>query len=107
MSDLHVEVAAHHEAPEIVDHRQRLGIWLFIGGDVVTTGALIFTYLYLRAVNTNGSWMSVVGLPANGRSASTLQGILDDGGSRIKFDSVALRRAARPLLRFRSWPALG
>ena len=84
MSDLHVEVAAHHEAPEIVDHRQRLGIWLFIGGDVVTTGALIFTYLYLRAVNTNGSWMSVVGLPANGRSASTLQGILDDGGSMIK-----------------------
>lgn len=83
MSDLHVETAAHREAPEIVDHRQRLGIWLFIAGDAIATGALIFTYLYLRAVNTNGRWMSIVGLPANGRSASTLQGILDNGGSMI------------------------
>lgn len=81
MNDLNV--SAHHEAPEVVDHRQRLGIWLFIAGDVVTTSALIFTYLYLRAVDTGGHWMSIVGLPANGRSADEVQSVLDNGGSML------------------------
>jgi len=79
MNDLNA--TSHHEAPEVVDHRQRLGIWLFIGGDLITTGALIFTYLYLRAVNTSGNWMAITGLPANGRSAEEVQGVLDAGGS--------------------------
>jgi len=79
MNDL--TTASHHEAPEVVDHRQRLGIWLFIGGDVITTGALIFTYLYLRAVSTGGNWMAITGLPANGRSADEVQAVLDAGGS--------------------------
>lgn len=51
----------HHEPPEIVDSRQRLGIWLFIGGDIVGLSALLFTYLYLRGVNTDGHWMSMLG----------------------------------------------
>jgi len=79
MNDL--KTTSHHDAPELVDHRQRLGIWLFIAGDLITTGALMFTYLYLRAVNTNGNWMAITGLPANGRSAEEVQGVLDAGGS--------------------------
>jgi len=51
----------HHEAPEVVDGRQRMGIWLFIGGDIITMSALLFTYLYLRGVNTGGHWRSMVG----------------------------------------------
>ena len=53
----------HHEPPEVVDGRQRMAIWLFIGGDIITTSALLFTYLYLRGVNTAGHWMSMVGYP--------------------------------------------
>jgi heme/copper-type cytochrome/quinol oxidase subunit 3 len=53
----------HHEPPEVVDGRQRMAIWLFISGDAITLSALLFTYLYLRGVNTGGHWMSMVGLP--------------------------------------------
>ena len=58
--------SGHHEAPEVVDGRQRLGIWLFIGGDMISLGALLFTYLYLRGVNSGGHWMSIVGMPSKG-----------------------------------------
>ncbi|MCU1363756.1 MAG: hypothetical protein JWM55_1584 [Acidimicrobiaceae bacterium] len=50
-----------HDSPEKVDGRERLGVWLFIGADVVTVGALLFTYLYLRAVDTAGHWMNMWG----------------------------------------------
>jgi heme/copper-type cytochrome/quinol oxidase subunit 3 len=88
MNDLNA--TSHHEAPEVVDHRQRLGIWLFIGGDLVTTGALIFTYLYLRAVSTGGNWMAITGLPANGRSADEVQAVLDNGGSMLRIIEAPL-----------------
>jgi heme/copper-type cytochrome/quinol oxidase subunit 3 len=51
----------HYESPEVVDGRQRLGVWLFIGGDIIIVAALLFTYLYLRGVDTSGHWMSLVG----------------------------------------------
>jgi heme/copper-type cytochrome/quinol oxidase subunit 3 len=38
-----------------------MAIWLFIGGDIITMSALLFTYLYLRGVNTGGHWMSMMG----------------------------------------------
>jgi heme/copper-type cytochrome/quinol oxidase subunit 3 len=54
-----------HDSPEKVDGRERLGVWLFIGADIVTVGALLFTYLYLRAVNTGHHWMSMWGYQGN------------------------------------------
>jgi heme/copper-type cytochrome/quinol oxidase subunit 3 len=57
------DLGGHHESPEVVDGRQRMAIWLFIGGDIITTSALLFTYLYLRGVNTGGHWMSMLGYP--------------------------------------------
>ncbi|MGA7833968.1 MAG: hypothetical protein WCA31_02050 [Acidimicrobiales bacterium] len=60
-SEMHGGTEGHHESPEKVDGRQRLGVWLFIGADMVTLGALLFTYLYLRGVNTGGHWMSMWG----------------------------------------------
>jgi heme/copper-type cytochrome/quinol oxidase subunit 3 len=64
-SEMHGGTPGHHEPPEKVDARQRLGIWLFIGADVITVAALLFTYLYLRGVDTNGHWMSMVGFPGH------------------------------------------
>jgi heme/copper-type cytochrome/quinol oxidase subunit 3 len=64
-SAMHGGTPGHHEAPEVVDARQRLGIWLFIGADVVTVGALLFTYLYLRGVDTGGHWSSLLGYKGN------------------------------------------
>jgi heme/copper-type cytochrome/quinol oxidase subunit 3 len=51
----------HHESPEVVDGRQRMAVWLFIGGDMVILAGLLFTYLYLRGTNTDGHWMNMVG----------------------------------------------
>ncbi len=59
--DQHVAHEGHHESPEVVDGRQRLAVWLFIGGDFVTLSALLFAYLYLRGVNTDGHWMNMLG----------------------------------------------
>jgi heme/copper-type cytochrome/quinol oxidase subunit 3 len=59
--DAHGHDDAHHDSPEKVDGRERLGVWLFIGADVVTVAALLFTYLYLRGVDTSGHWMSMWG----------------------------------------------
>jgi heme/copper-type cytochrome/quinol oxidase subunit 3 len=55
------EGGGHFLAPEVVDGQQRLGVWLFIGGDIIIVAALLFTYLYLRGVNTSGHWMSLLG----------------------------------------------
>jgi heme/copper-type cytochrome/quinol oxidase subunit 3 len=55
------EGGGHHESPEVIDGRQRLAIWLFIGGDIVILAALLFTYLYLRGTDTDGHWMSMLG----------------------------------------------
>jgi heme/copper-type cytochrome/quinol oxidase subunit 3 len=51
----------HHESPEVIDGRQRMAVWLFIGGDMVILAGLLFTYLYLRGVNTDGHWMNMLG----------------------------------------------
>ena len=57
----HGEDGGHFLEPEVVDRGQRLGVWLFIGGDIIIVSALLFTYLYLRGVNTSGHWMSMLG----------------------------------------------
>jgi heme/copper-type cytochrome/quinol oxidase subunit 3 len=55
------EGGGHFLEPEHLDRQQRLGVWLFIGGDMIIVAALLFTYLYLRGVNTSGHWMSLLG----------------------------------------------
>jgi heme/copper-type cytochrome/quinol oxidase subunit 3 len=55
------EGGGHFLAPELLDGQQRLGVWLFIGGDIIIVAALLFKYLYLRGVNTSGHWMTLLG----------------------------------------------
>ena len=47
----------HHDSPEVVATRQLVGLWLFIAGDAVILLSLLFTYLYLRGLNTASQWM--------------------------------------------------
>lgn len=69
----HGEDGGHFLEPEVVDKGQRLGVWLFIGGDIIIVSALLFTYLYLRGVDTSGHWMSLLGY--QGHSYAYYQGL--------------------------------
>ena len=46
-----------HDTPEAVGRRQRLGVLLLIVGDGTFLLSLVFSYLYLRALNTEGGWI--------------------------------------------------
>jgi heme/copper-type cytochrome/quinol oxidase subunit 3 len=60
---LHVE--GEHESPEHRDLKERLAIWLFIGGDALFLLLELFGWFYLRALNTNGMWRGVDCTKAN------------------------------------------
>jgi heme/copper-type cytochrome/quinol oxidase subunit 3 len=49
-------VAGHHETREQRHFKERIAIWLFIGGDLVFLLMELFFWFYLRALNTNGLW---------------------------------------------------
>ncbi|MDQ2758148.1 MAG: cytochrome c oxidase subunit 3 [Actinomycetota bacterium] len=58
MSTLAHPANPHHaEDPDVVGDRQKLGVILLIVGDVAFLLSLVFTYLYLRGLNTEGAWI--------------------------------------------------
>jgi heme/copper-type cytochrome/quinol oxidase subunit 3 len=70
-----------HDSPEKVDARERLGIWLFIGADIITVAALLFTYLYLRGVNTDNHWMILQGYKGNLHTYQEWENLLNNGAN--------------------------
>ncbi|MEI7549554.1 MAG: hypothetical protein WCJ91_03670 [Actinomycetes bacterium] len=50
------EHVMHHDAPEAVGRRERLGVRLIIVADGSFVFALIFSYFYLRNLNVAGGW---------------------------------------------------
>ncbi len=76
------EGGGHHETPEKVDGRERLGIWLFIGADIITVAALLFTYLYLRGVDTNNHWMMLQGYKGSLHTYQDWENLLNNGQHR-------------------------
>src|ERR1700722_766415 len=73
------EGGGHHESPEKVDGRERLGIWLFIGADIITVAALLFTYLYLRGVDTNNHWIMLQGYKGSLHTYQDWENLLNNG----------------------------
>jgi len=61
-----VEAAAgHHESREQRHFKERLALWLFIAGDALFLLLELFTWFYLRALNTNGMWRGAACSKAN------------------------------------------
>jgi heme/copper-type cytochrome/quinol oxidase subunit 3 len=58
-------VAGHHESREQRHFKERLALWLFIGGDLVFLLMELFYWFYLRALNTNGMWRGTACSKAN------------------------------------------
>ncbi len=49
--------ASFGETEELIHRRQRMGVLLFLGADAVFVAAALFTYFYLRGLNTEGGWL--------------------------------------------------
>lgn len=49
--------ADHHESLDVVGARWRTGVRLLIAADAAFMAALVFTYFYLRGLNTDGGWI--------------------------------------------------
>lgn len=54
-------LVAGHLDPEAARRMNKLGVILLIVGDAFFTFSLVFTYLYLRGLNTNGQWLTQKG----------------------------------------------
>lgn len=63
-AETHASIVVHG-SPEETGRTQRLGVLLLIVGDAAFVLSLVFTYLYLRALNTEGGWIS-----PNGRTVT-------------------------------------
>jgi heme/copper-type cytochrome/quinol oxidase subunit 3 len=51
------EFHIHHDAPEVVGRRERLGVRLLIVADGAFVFGMIFSYFYLRNLNANNGWL--------------------------------------------------
>jgi heme/copper-type cytochrome/quinol oxidase subunit 3 len=47
----------HHEDVDVVGSRSRVGVILVIVADAAFVTSLVFTYFYLRGLNTEGAWL--------------------------------------------------
>jgi heme/copper-type cytochrome/quinol oxidase subunit 3 len=47
-----------HDTPEVVGDRQKMGVILLIVADVAFVLSMVFTYVYLRGLNTEGGWIT-------------------------------------------------
>ena len=52
-----LETHEHHEHPDVVGSRNRLGTILLIVADVSFALGILFTYFYLRSQNLNHGWL--------------------------------------------------
>ncbi|CAB4753516.1 unannotated protein [freshwater metagenome] len=59
----------HHDAPEVIGRRERLGVRLLIVADGAFLFGMIFSYFYLRNLDQNGGW-----IPKGGHTFSASSG---------------------------------
>ncbi len=69
------EFHVHHDSPEAVGRRERLGVRLLIVADGAFLFAMIFSWFYLRNLNVNQAW-----LPKGVHTFSTSSGWLAAAG---------------------------
>ena len=74
--DTHVN--PHHEHPDVVGSRNRLGVILLIVADVAFALSMVFTYFYLRSQNVNDMW-----LPAATEETPAINPVSSSGAWRI------------------------
>jgi len=63
------EFHVHHDSPEQIGRRERLGVRLLIVADGAFVFGMIFSYFYLRNLNANNGW-----IPKGGHTLSAMSG---------------------------------
>ena len=58
-----VETHAHHEHPDVVGSRNRLGVILLLVADIAFALSMVFVYFYLRGQNVNDMWLPAATAP--------------------------------------------
>jgi heme/copper-type cytochrome/quinol oxidase subunit 3 len=81
-----------HEPAEVVGRRQRLGLVLLIAADATFFLSMMFTWFYLRGLNTEKAW-----IPAGGRTVSSglgwlMAGILVAGWLAVRWGEHEIKR---------------
>ncbi len=56
-ADTKTHANPHHEHPDVVGSRNRLGVILLIVADVAFALSMVFTYFYLKSQNVNDMWL--------------------------------------------------
>lgn len=55
--DTHAHSNPHHEHPDVVGSRNRLGVILLLVADIAFALGIIFVYFYLKGQNVNDMWL--------------------------------------------------
>ncbi|MEJ6760768.1 MAG: cytochrome c oxidase subunit 3 [Candidatus Planktophila sp.] len=55
--DTHAHANPHHEHPDVVGSRNRLGVILLLVADIAFALSMVFVYFYLKAQNVNDMWL--------------------------------------------------
>jgi heme/copper-type cytochrome/quinol oxidase subunit 3 len=55
--DTHAHANPHHEHPDVVGSRNRLGVILLIVADAAFAFSMMFVFFYLKAQNVNDMWL--------------------------------------------------
>jgi heme/copper-type cytochrome/quinol oxidase subunit 3 len=76
--DTHAHANPHHEHPDVVGSRNRLGVILLIVADVAFALGMVFTYFYLKAQNVNDMW-----LPAGGEEHPAIEPLSSSGAWKV------------------------
>jgi len=90
--------SGHHEAPEVISHRDRMGVLLLIFADAAFVGALVFTWFYLRTLNQGGNWIPIDVSVASTRPSWIVTGVAGISAVFMYLGLGAVRRGNVKLL---------
>lgn len=57
LTNVHNEHGGHHEHPDDVGSRNRLGVILILVADISFALSMVFVFFYLKSQNVNGMWL--------------------------------------------------
>jgi heme/copper-type cytochrome/quinol oxidase subunit 3 len=100
VTEHHAE-SGHHEAPEVISRRDRMGVLLLIFADAAFVGALVFTWFYLRTLNQGGNWIPKDVEVAASSQSWIVTGVAGISAALMYLGLVAVRNGkAKQLLTF-------